>query len=64
MKREIPVPWQMAKAASVPEAARMLGGISTRSVFRMLGDGRLRGVRLGRRVVVPLSEIERVLEAR
>lgn len=35
-------------------------GVSERTVIRMIHDGRIRAVRLGRRVLVPRSEIERV----
>lgn len=52
------------RGADVRETARLVGGVSDRTIRRMIVDGRLRAVRIGRRVIVPMSEIERVLEAR
>lgn len=45
------------------EVARLLD-VSLSTIYRMLGDGRLRGIRLGRTVRVPESAIREVLGAR
>jgi excisionase family DNA binding protein len=50
------------KGASLVETARLLGGVSTKTVSRMIREGRLRAVRVHKRVIVPLSEIERLME--
>lgn len=47
---------------TVPETAHELR-ISVRTVESMLADGTLASVRFGRRVVIPRSEIDRVLTA-
>lgn len=44
---------------SAHEAAQRLG-LSGRTVDRMIADGRLEVVRVGRRVLVPMSELERI----
>lgn len=49
-------------AFSPAEAGRRLG-IHRRSVVRAIQRGELRAVRLGRRVLVPRAEIERLLGA-
>jgi excisionase family DNA binding protein len=45
---------------SVPEAARVLG-ISRAFAYELVARGELPHVRLGRRVVVPVKAVERVL---
>jgi excisionase family DNA binding protein len=47
-------------AVSIPEAAGKLG-VSQRTVERRIADGSLRVVRLGRRVLVPQTEVDRLL---
>jgi excisionase family DNA binding protein len=47
-------------AVTVTVAARRLS-VSQRLVEKMIADGRMRVVRLGRRVVVPVAELERLL---
>jgi excisionase family DNA binding protein len=47
-------------ALSVPEAARLLS-VSPRTVRRMLSDGRLAPVRVGRRVLVGVRELEKIV---
>jgi excisionase family DNA binding protein len=46
--------------ASVEEASRRLS-VSTFTTRRLIKSGQLRAVRVGKRVLVPLSEIERVM---
>jgi len=46
---------------SKDEARSYLGDISPRGVDRLLATRRLRGVRLGRRVLVALSELQRFI---
>lgn len=38
--------------------------VSADSIRRLIRDGKLRTVRLGRRVLVPVAEVERVLAGR
>jgi excisionase family DNA binding protein len=47
---------------SVPEAARQLG-ISRAHAFTMAAAGTLPTVRFGKRLVVPIAALERVLES-
>jgi excisionase family DNA binding protein len=46
--------------ASVEEASRRLA-VSTFTTRRLIKSGQLRAVRVGKRVLVPMSEIERVI---
>ena len=46
---------------TVPEAARMLG-ISRGLAYEMAREGTIPTLRFGRRVVVPLAAIERLLQ--
>ncbi len=46
-------------AYAVPESARMLG-ISRRGLYRLIEDGTLRTVTLGRRRLVPAAELARI----
>ncbi len=48
-------------AVSVSQAARLLSLGRTRT-WTLVRSGRLRTVRVGRRVLVPLKELERFLE--
>lgn len=51
-----------AKLVKVPEAAEMLA-LSQKTIWQWIGERRIEVVRLGRAVRVPLSEIERLIEA-
>ena len=51
-----------AVAVDVREAARRLS-VSERSVRRMVADGRLSTVRVGRRVLIPVAAISQLVEA-
>jgi excisionase family DNA binding protein len=46
---------------SLPEAADMLG-LSVASVRRLIGSGRLHAVKLNRRVLVDLRDVDRLIE--
>lgn len=50
-------------AYAVPESARMLG-ISRRGLYRLIEDGTLRTVTLGRRRLVPADELSRLIQPR
>ena len=47
-------------AHDVPTTARLLG-IGVSNFWMLIRDGQIRPVRLGKRTVVPIREIERVL---
>ena len=49
----------MGPNLSVGEAADFLG-VSVRTVYLLLADGRLRSAKLGRRRLIPRSEVERL----
>jgi excisionase family DNA binding protein len=49
-----------AQAVRIPDLARRLS-ISPRLAFRMVQEGVVRSVRVGRCVLIPVSEIERFL---
>ena len=51
------------KLLSKSEARGYLGNISARGVDRLLATRRLTGVKLGRRVFVAFSEIQRFISA-
>jgi excisionase family DNA binding protein len=46
---------------SVPEAAQMLG-ISERHGYDMVREGQLPALRLGNRIVVPVQQLQKMLE--
>lgn len=46
---------------SVEEAAKVLG-ISERHAYDMVREGKLPALRLGNRIVVPVHQLERLLE--
>lgn len=49
------------KAVSPTDTATALG-LSTTTVHRRIKDGTIKAVRIGRRVCVPVSELERLLK--
>ena len=49
----------MENLLPVPEVSRRLGGVSKWSVYAWLSSGRLQGVKIGSRVMVRESELER-----
>ncbi|MGF1668196.1 MAG: helix-turn-helix domain-containing protein [Acidimicrobiia bacterium] len=49
-------------ALSVTETCCALG-VSRSTVYRLINDGRLRPVHLGRRVLIPLSELDRLMSS-
>lgn len=49
----------MARFLSITEAAEVLG-VSRPHLYRMAQDGELRSVRIGRRVLIPKMEIDRL----
>lgn len=55
-----PQPNRTNRTVTVPEAARMLG-ISRSHAYDLIHRGELAGVRLGRRVIVPISAIDKML---
>jgi excisionase family DNA binding protein len=56
-------PLDCRKAVRPSELARMLG-ISRALGYRLVAEGTIRSVRVGRAVLVPVSEIDKFLEAR
>ena len=60
------VPWQGVTAVQqlllqVPEAARLLG-ISPSALYQRARKGEVQAVRIGRRVLVPLTEVQRLAQ--
>lgn len=51
----------MPAAYLIPEAQKVLGGVSRSSVERAIRDGRLRAVKFGGRVLIPREAIEELL---
>jgi len=49
-------------AYPLDEACQLLGGCSRNHLYNLANRGELRLVRIGRRVLVPASEIERLSE--
>lgn len=45
------------------EAGRTLGGVSAKTIDRLISSGKLRAKKIGRRVVIQTSELQRYLEA-
>ena len=50
-----------AKLHEVPETGRTLR-VSNSTVWRLVKDGRIRAVRIGKRVLIPESEINRLMQ--
>lgn len=48
---------------NVPEACRLLS-LGRSSLYELIGSGDLRVIRVGRRVLVPTAELDRVIEQR
>jgi len=48
-------------AYSVPEAAEMIG-IGVSKMYILMRDEKLRAIKIGRRTLIPLAELERVIE--
>lgn len=47
----------------VEEFQRQLGGIGRTTAFQLFREGKVRTVKIGRRTLVPQSEIDRYLES-
>jgi excisionase family DNA binding protein len=57
------VPWQKRAALSVTQAAEILS-LSRRHAYEMVAAGHIRAVRIGgRRVIIPVDEIHRLLKS-
>ena len=50
------------KLHSVPEALRLLGSMGRTWFYSEVGAGRIRVVKLGKRTLVPDSEVQRIIE--
>ncbi|HWV37792.1 MAG TPA: helix-turn-helix domain-containing protein [Vulgatibacter sp.] len=54
---------QTERLVDIDEARRTLGNISRPTIYRLFDSGALRGVKIGRRRLVPASEIQRYINA-
>ena len=54
-------PWRQRAALSVTHAAEILS-LSRKNAYTLIERGHIRAVRLGKRLVVPVTEIDRLLE--
>lgn len=59
-RRHNPVPLADRVAVSVDDAAHLLG-VSRRTIYDLLGAGRLASAKIGARRVIPRTELERLL---
>lgn len=50
-------------AISVSEARRRLGGLSRQLVYEAVRTGQIPSIRIGRRILIPVSALERLLES-
>ncbi len=54
--------WTFDRAAYTQvDTGRILGGVTRQHIANMIEEGELRAIRLGRRVLVPATEIARLL---
>lgn len=74
-QRTLPAPERRGEAASqgahpvmpgrlalkVPEAAKAIG-ISRASMYQIVASGEVRSVRIGRRILIPVAELQRLLQ--
>ncbi len=60
MAGRAPAPNPLPRLMSIPSAAQVLG-IGTTLLFRLIKSHHISTVRLGRRTLVPLEEIERLI---
>lgn len=51
-------------AYSIAETMQLLGGCSRGHIYNLIKRGELRVVHLGRRVLIPASEIKRLVDAK
>ena len=56
--------YMLEKLYSVRRAAKVLGGISPRTVYAWLGQGRIVRTKVGRRTMIRESELRRILGTR
>lgn len=52
----------MRATLNVPEVAELLG-VSAETIYRQVRSGEMRAVRIGRRLVVPVVDVEQLLGA-
>jgi excisionase family DNA binding protein len=48
---------------SVPDARRHLGGVSSQTIYRLIANGKLRLVKVGRRSLIPRADLEALAES-
>jgi excisionase family DNA binding protein len=53
---------QMPDLLTVPEVAKWLRAVGRNGVYHLVHTGRIYGIRLGRRLLVPRRELERLLD--
>lgn len=51
----------LKRVSVCPEEARTIIGVSRNTMYRMLANGRLRSVRVGRKILIPLSAIDELM---
>jgi excisionase family DNA binding protein len=49
------------RAYNQSDARELLGGISRTTLYRLISGGKIRAVKIGRRLMIPSDEIERVV---
>jgi excisionase family DNA binding protein len=60
-KTQSPAPRIEARALRIKDAAQSYG-ISRSLIYKMMGDGRLRTVKIGKRRLIPVAAIEALFE--
>jgi excisionase family DNA binding protein len=56
-----PVGYTVPRDYSQADARELLGGISRTTLHRLISGGKIRAIKIGRRLMIPSDEIERIV---
>jgi hypothetical protein len=58
---EVPADWREMVTVDVPIAGRIVGGLSRNAAYNAAARGDMPTIKLGRRIVVPVAALRRML---
>ncbi|MGA7420899.1 MAG: hypothetical protein WBW80_23150 [Acidimicrobiales bacterium] len=59
--KEVPADWREQVTVDVPVAGEIVGGLSRNAAYNAAARGDLPTIKLGRRIVVPVAALRRML---